>query len=71
MREKVRDGVDGLHFGAGDAASLAEVVRRAATTPGLWDMLSRGIAPVYDIGDQVGVMENIYDELLARAEVAV
>lgn len=35
MAEKVRDGVDGWHFQAGNAASLAEVLARVATLPSL------------------------------------
>ena len=34
MAEKVTDGVNGLHFRAGDARSLARVLERAITTPG-------------------------------------
>ncbi len=37
MAEKVRDGVDGLHFRAGDPTSLAETLLRAIRTPGLWE----------------------------------
>ncbi len=43
MRERVRDGVDGLHFAAGDARSLAHTMRRAATEDGLWEGLVAGI----------------------------
>lgn len=70
MKEKVRDGIDGLHFRAGDAASLADTIRRAAATAGLWETLARGIQPIYDIHDQVNVIEGIYRELLERCAVA-
>ncbi|MGX9965652.1 glycosyltransferase family 4 protein [Roseomonas sp. F4] len=40
MAESVRDGVDGLHFPVGDSIGLAEVMRRAADEPGLWERLS-------------------------------
>jgi glycosyltransferase involved in cell wall biosynthesis len=43
MAERVRDGVDGLQFGAGDARSLAGVIKRAATEEGLWERLHAGI----------------------------
>ncbi len=33
--ERVRDGIDGLHFAVGDARALAETIRRAATEKGL------------------------------------
>jgi glycosyltransferase involved in cell wall biosynthesis len=48
MAEKVRDGVDGLHFPAGDAAALAETLR-AAADPTLWTRLAAGAVPAsYD-----------------------
>jgi glycosyltransferase involved in cell wall biosynthesis len=43
MAERVRDGVDGLQFGAGDARSLASTIKRAATEEGLWERLHAGI----------------------------
>jgi glycosyltransferase involved in cell wall biosynthesis len=43
MAEKVRDGVDGMHFQVGSPASLADAMQAAATTPGLWDRLAAGI----------------------------
>jgi glycosyltransferase involved in cell wall biosynthesis len=45
MKERIRNGVDGLHFNVGDARSLAETMRRAATEEGLWDRLVDGIQP--------------------------
>ena len=45
MKERITDGVDGLHFNIGDARSLAEVMRRACNEEGLWEKLSRGIKP--------------------------
>jgi glycosyltransferase involved in cell wall biosynthesis len=70
MAEKVADGVNGLHFRAGDAASLAQAIRRALMTPGLWERLREGIPPIYDITEQVSVMERLYDNTLDRAGVA-
>lgn len=43
MAEKVRDGVDGLHFEARNPTDLADVLTRAATTEGLWDELASNI----------------------------
>jgi glycosyltransferase involved in cell wall biosynthesis len=40
MAERVRDGIDGLHFQVGDARALAETMRRACTEDGLWDRLA-------------------------------
>ncbi len=66
MAEKVTDGVNGLHFRAGDPLSLAETIRKAATTPGLWDQLRPGIPEIYRIEDSVAKLTGIYDSLLAR-----
>jgi glycosyltransferase involved in cell wall biosynthesis len=40
MAEKVKDGVDGLHFRRGDANHLASVMRHAMQESGLWERLS-------------------------------
>jgi glycosyltransferase involved in cell wall biosynthesis len=45
MQERVRNEIDGLHFGAGDPRSLAAVIRRAATEEALWHGLVSGIQP--------------------------
>jgi glycosyltransferase involved in cell wall biosynthesis len=66
MAEKVRDGVDGLHFRAADPRSLAEVIRTAAKTPGLWDRLRAGIRPVYPMDMHAATLGRIYTELLVR-----
>jgi len=73
MAEKVTDGVNGLHFRAGDAASLASVMRRAASSPTLWNRLRRGIKGVATIEDHVASLERIYQSILAvrRAEEVV
>jgi hypothetical protein len=41
MAEYVRDGVDGLHFRAGDAGDLARVLGRCLREPGLIEALAR------------------------------
>jgi glycosyltransferase involved in cell wall biosynthesis len=66
MAEKVDDGVDGLHFRAGDARSLARVLERAVTTPALWDSLRAGIPGVYDMQTHVASLRNMYREQLER-----
>ena len=43
MGEKVRDGIDGLHFKPSDAADLALVMERAVTEDNLWQRLITGI----------------------------
>lgn len=71
MAEKVADGVNGLHFGARDAASLAAVVRTAVETDGLWEKLQKGIPAVHTMDDHVRTLTRIYDSLLEqRAGVA-
>jgi glycosyltransferase involved in cell wall biosynthesis len=42
MREKITDGVNGLHFRVGSAEDLADRMIVALTEPGLWDRLSAG-----------------------------
>jgi glycosyltransferase involved in cell wall biosynthesis len=64
MAESVRDGVDGLHFRAGDPLALAATLRRAVETDGLWDRLVEQIAPVRSISDAARDHERLYRELL-------
>jgi glycosyltransferase involved in cell wall biosynthesis len=68
MAEKVRDGVDGLHFRARDAVSLAATIGRAVSTPGLWEQLRAGIPPVHTMDEHVGRLSSLYTELLAGRE---
>jgi glycosyltransferase involved in cell wall biosynthesis len=64
MAEKVTHGVNGLHFRAGDPASLAGTIERAASTRGLWDHLRAGIPEVHGMAAHVGRLVELYDELL-------
>jgi glycosyltransferase involved in cell wall biosynthesis len=66
MAEKVTDGVNGLHFRAGDARSLARVIERAVTTAGLWDALKAGVPEVYDMDDHLASLRHMYREQLER-----
>lgn len=50
MAEKVRDGVDGLHFRARSHVSLARQMRRAIEEEGLWEGLYQQIPRPLDIG---------------------
>lgn len=43
MAERVRDGVDGLHFQVGSATALAAALRRACAERALWKQLRAGI----------------------------
>jgi glycosyltransferase involved in cell wall biosynthesis len=65
MAEKVTDGVDGLHFRAGDPQSLADTIERAIGTPGLWDRLRAGIGAVHPLARHAATLTDLYDELLA------
>jgi glycosyltransferase involved in cell wall biosynthesis len=64
MAESVRDGVDGLHFRAGDPHALAATLRRAVETDGLWARLVEQIAPVRTVGDAARDHERLFRGLL-------
>jgi glycosyltransferase involved in cell wall biosynthesis len=66
MAEKVVDGIDGLHFRAGDTESLADTIERAVSTPDLWKTLRDGIGVVHPMTEHVHRLSDLYDELLAR-----
>ena len=65
MAEAVRDGVDGLHFPVGDAAGLAQVMRRAVEEPGLWQHLADGILPPRTVGDAADEHLALYSDLVS------
>ena len=67
MAEKVADGVNGLHFRAGDPLSLARVLETAIDTPGLWEELQANIAEIYDMEDHITSLRAMYRDQLARA----
>jgi glycosyltransferase involved in cell wall biosynthesis len=71
MAEKVTNGVNGLHFNVGDPRSLADTMRRAMTTPGLWEHLRAGIPEVNTMEAHVARITGLYRELMeARASAA-
>jgi glycosyltransferase involved in cell wall biosynthesis len=67
MAEKVRDGVDGLHFTVGDPQSLADVIRRAVASPDLWDTLHGQITGPHSMEAHLPEIKRTYRELLARS----
>jgi len=68
MAEKVTDGINGLHFTTGDAMSLADTLKRATTTPGLWEALREKIPAIYPMDDHVKELDRIYGSLLAGSD---
>ncbi len=62
--ELVRDGVNGLHFPVGDAASLAATMRRAIEEVGLWQHLVDGIVPPVSIEESAAKHLDCYAALL-------
>lgn len=66
MAEKVRNGIDGLHFAVSDTHSLAGTLRRAAREPGLWERLRSGIEPVFSMSQAVEAHVELYQSLLER-----
>jgi glycosyltransferase involved in cell wall biosynthesis len=64
MAEKVTDNVNGLHFTAGDPMSLADTIKRATGTPGLWETLREGIREVYSMDRHIRELDRIYRVLL-------
>lgn len=69
MAEKVSDNVDGLHFRAGNARSLAQTIVRAISQSGLWESLHQNIRPVYSMREHVTVLTGIYRDLLDGARL--
>jgi glycosyltransferase involved in cell wall biosynthesis len=66
MAEKVTNGVNGLHFFMSDRAHLADTIRRAVRTPGLWEHLRAGIPPVYTMDEHIASLSTLYEDLIAR-----
>jgi glycosyltransferase involved in cell wall biosynthesis len=72
MSEKVADGVNGLHFRRADPQALAETLRRAVETPGLWDELRAGVPanPGHPMPEHVAALSGVYRRLLATQSSA-
>ena len=67
MVERIRDGVNGLHFRVRDPYSLADTIRRAVSTPELWDEIRAQITDPHSMDEHLPVITTIYHQLLARA----
>ncbi len=70
MAEKVRDGIDGLHFHVGNAESLAEQMTRAMREPALWEALRGRIRPPTTAGDAGRQHAALFQRLLERRSAA-
>ncbi len=65
MAEKVRDGIDGLHFRVSNPESLAEAMARAME-PALWDRLHAGIRPPTGAYESARQHAALFDKILDR-----
>ncbi len=70
MAEKVTDGVYGLHFRVDDPRSLAETIKRAVSTPSLWEELRTGIPQIYPMAEHTAALSNTYTELMEARRAA-
>lgn len=69
MAEKVRHGVDGLHFRVSNADSLADTMAQAIHTPRLWDRLHAGIRPPMTAQQTGARHAELFEKLLARRSI--
>ena len=63
MAEKVRPGLDGLHFSAGRSRSLARVLQEVAEAPDMLQSLARTIRPPWTAQDALRAHLDIYETL--------
>ena len=70
MAEKVRDGVDGLHFRVGSPEHLADRLAQALTEPGLWDRLHANAPRPLDLHDAAREHHALYASLLQQRRAA-
>jgi glycosyltransferase involved in cell wall biosynthesis len=68
MAEKVRDGVDGVHFRVGDAFSLARTIETATTSSRLWRSLRDGIREPHPMDTHIARLLDLYDSAPDRSE---
>jgi glycosyltransferase involved in cell wall biosynthesis len=66
MAEKVRDGVDGMHFRVGDAHSLARAIETATTSPRLWRSLRDGIREPHSMDAHADHLMTMYGNLIEQ-----
>ena len=66
MAELVRDGIDGLHFRAGNPHALANLLRRAAAAPDLWAQFRANLPRVPTVEDAVEAHLQLYTTLKSQ-----
>ena len=70
MAEYVQHGINGLHFGLGDAEDLARQMQRLLDEPGLLEHLARGAPPVKTIEENAAELEFRYRSLVSMERVS-
>jgi glycosyltransferase involved in cell wall biosynthesis len=65
MAEKVRNGIDGLHFRAGSPEDLADRMTEALTDTGLWQRLRDSAPKPHDLADFAGQHLALYRDAIA------
>jgi len=66
MAEKVRDGLDGLHYRSGSALSLAELLIRCSSDTAGWSRLSQTLRQPTSSEKVLEAHCNLYAQLLSR-----
>jgi len=69
MAEAVRDGIDGLHFRAGDPRSLADAMARLMNERGLWEQLAGNIPAIPSMTETASAHFALYAEINRGARV--
>ncbi|WP_149537137.1 glycosyltransferase [Siccirubricoccus phaeus] len=71
MAEKVRDGLDGYHFQARSAWSLANLLKTLAAEPHRLLAIQKTIATPPSMSETAAAVRRVYDEVLAGIDAAV
>ena len=66
MAEKVRDGIDGIHFRVGDSHSLAQAIETAVDGPRLWRSLRDNIVEPHSMEVHGDRLLQTYQRLIER-----
>jgi len=66
LSELVHDGLNGLLFPPGDAASLGRQLQRLLDEPDLLPKLRMGISPVRSMAEEISALEELYRSVLSR-----